>query len=218
MNRPIVSGTMLGTAPAGALVDVRSMRPGDALLLTKRVAVEGTALLAVEMGAELALRGMEPDELASCRALRERLSVVPEASVAAGFAGVHGMHDVTEGGLATAVLELAEAAGHAIEVDVDAIPVYPETRRLCDLLGVDPLGLIGSGSLLIACDPQQSGDLAAALTAAGIETTGIGRVLDRSPGRASAAPGLAVQARRGGAPVAWPVFEVDEVARLLSGR
>ena len=218
MNRPIVSGTMLGTAAAGALVDLRSTRPGDTLLLTKRVAAEGTALLASEMGPELALRGMGPDELASCRALREHLSVVSEASVAAGFAGVHGMHDVTEGGLATAVLELAEAAGHAIEVDVDAVPIYPETRRLCDLLGVDPLGLIGSGSLLIACDPQHSGDLATALTTAGIETTDIGRVLGSLAGPASAVPGLAVQARRGGALVAWPVFEVDEVARLLSGR
>jgi hydrogenase expression/formation protein HypE len=217
VNRPVVSGTMLGTATADTLVDVRSMKPGDALLLTKRVAVEGTALLAVEMDAELMLRGMESSELASCRALRERLSVVEEASLAGGFAGVRGMHDVTEGGLATAVLELAEAGGHAIEVDVDDIPVYPETRRLCDLLGADPLGLIGSGSLLIVCGVQHSADLTAMLAAAGIEATRIGRVLAPLAGRASAMPGLAVQARRGGALVAWPVFEVDEVARLLSG-
>jgi hydrogenase expression/formation protein HypE len=217
VTRPIVSGTMLGTAPAGGLIDVRSMRPGDALLLTKRVAVEGTALLAAEMGAELALRGIQPDELAACLALRDRLSVVAEASLAAGFTGVRGMHDVTEGGLATAVLELAESGGHALEVDVDAVPLYQETRRLCDLLGVDPLGLIGSGSLLIACAEQQSDKLLAAIAEAGIEVTRIGRVLGPLAGRVSAAPGLAVQARRDGAPVAWPVFEVDEVARVLSG-
>ena len=217
VTRPIVSGTMLGIATADTLVDVRSMQPGDALLLTKRVAVEGTALLAVEMGPELALRGMEPDQLANCRALRERLSVVTEAVLAASFAGVHGMHDVTEGGLATAVLELAQAGGHAIEVDVDNVPVYPETRRLCGLLDADPLGLIGSGSLLIVCDAAQSGHLAVALAAAGVENTRIGHVLGPLAGPASAAPGLAVQARRGDALAAWPVFEVDEVARLLSG-
>ena len=212
-----VRATMLGIATADTLVDVRSMQPGDALLLTKRVAVEGTALLAVEMGPELALRGMEPDQLANCRALRERLSVVTEAVLAASFAGVHGMHDVTEGGLATAVLELAQAGGHAIEVDVDNVPVYPETRRLCGLLDADPLGLIGSGSLLIVCDAAQSGHLAVALAAAGVENTRIGHVLGPLAGPASAAPGLAVRARRGDALAAWPVFEVDEVARLLSG-
>jgi hydrogenase expression/formation protein HypE len=217
VTRPIVSGTMLGTAPAGGLVDLRSMRPGDALLLTKRIAVEGTALLAAEMGAVLASRGLQPNELAACLALRDRLSVVAEASLAAGFTGVSGMHDVTEGGLATAVLELAEASCHAIEVDVDAVPIYPETRRVCELLGVDPLGLIASGSLLIGCAERQSDDLLAALTAAGIEAARIGKVLRPLAGRATTAPGEAVRAWRDGAPVAWPVFEVDEVARILSG-
>jgi hydrogenase expression/formation protein HypE len=216
VTRPVVSGTMLGTAPAGSLIDLRSMRPGDALLLTKRIAVEGTALLAAELGPELTRRGMRPDELAACLALRDRLSVVEEATLAAGFSGVSGMHDVTEGGLATAVLEMAEAAGHVVAVDVDAIPVYEETRRLCRLLSVDHLGLIGSGSLLIACAEPQSDELLAALAAAGIEAARIGVVLGQLAGRATAAPAEAVRATRNGAPVAWPVFEVDEVARILS--
>ena len=217
VTRPIVSGTMLGTAPAGRLIDLRSIRPGDALLLTKRIAVEGTALLAAEMGTELTRRGLHPEELAACLALREQLSVVAEASLAASFGGVTGMHDVTEGGLATAVLELAEASCHVIEVDIDAIPVYEETRRLCELLGVDPLGLIASGSLLIACAEPQSDDLLASLAAAGIPAARIGSFLGPLAGRASTAPGEAVRARRHGASFAWPVFEVDEVARILSG-
>jgi HAD superfamily hydrolase (TIGR01509 family) len=217
VTRPVISGTMLGTAPVGGLVDLRSMRTGDALLLTKRLAVEGTALLAAEMGAELARRGLRQDELVACLALRERLSVVAEASLAAVHAGVNGMHDVTEGGLATAVLELAEASCHVIEVNVDAIPVYQETRRLCELLGVDPLGLIGSGSLLIACAEWQSEDLLAVLAMAGIEAARIGKVLGPLAGRATAAPGDAVRATRDGESVDWPVFDVDEVARILSG-
>jgi len=217
VTRPIVSGTMLGTAPAGELIDLRSIKPGDALLLTKPIAVEGTALLAAEMGAELTRRGLQPEELAACLALRDQLSVVAEASLAAGFSGVTGMHDVTEGGLATAVLELAEASCHVIEVDVDAIPIYEETRRLCGLLGVDPLGLIASGSLLIACAEPQSDELLASLIAAGIQAARIGHFVRPLADRANMAPDEAVQARHDGASVVWPVFEVDEVARILSG-
>ena len=115
------------------------------------------------------------------------------------------------------MLELAEASCHVIEVDIDAIPVYEETRRLCELLGVDPLGLIASGSLLIACAEPQSDDLLASLAAAGIQAARIGSFLGPLAGRASTAPGEAVRARRHGASFAWPVFEVDEVARILSG-
>jgi hypothetical protein len=61
------------------------------------------------------------------------------------------MHDVTEGGIATALEELSAAGGCRLRVDLDRIPVFPETRTICRLLGVHPLGLIGSGSLLICC-------------------------------------------------------------------
>ena len=58
------------------------------------------------------------------------------------------MHDVTEGGLATALRELAAATGHGVLVHRDRVPVSAATARVCDLLGADPLGLIASGSLL----------------------------------------------------------------------
>ena len=132
---------------------------------------------------------------------------MPEARLAAGFAGVRAMHDVTEGGLATALVELSVACGREIAVDRSAVPVFAETARLCALLGADPLGLIGSGSLLICCDPDESGALLEALRAAGIEATEIGAL-----GR----PGAGVTARADGRPAAWPAFAVDEAARLLA--
>ncbi len=93
---------MLGVLRRADLRDKRGAREGDRILLTKAVAVEGTALLATELGERLLALGMSEPELARCRAFAERLSVVPEARIAAGFAGVRAMHDVTEGGLATA--------------------------------------------------------------------------------------------------------------------
>jgi HAD superfamily hydrolase (TIGR01509 family) len=220
VTRVVVSGTMLGTFGERGLIDKRSMASGDAVVLSKRIAVEGTALLAAELADELRDMGMTDDQLAACLRLRELLGILVEARVAARSGGVHAMHDVTEGGLATAVLELASAGGHAVGVDVDAIPFYEETRRVCGLLGADPLGLIGSGSLLISCAPQEATGLLDALAAAGVEATRIGTVLDRGAGvRAWHGSSDPVSAReRGCAEAAWPSFAVDEVARVLEVR
>lgn len=207
VTQPVVSCTVLGALRRADLRDKRGAREGDRVILTKALAIEGTALLASELGDHLLELGMDAAELARCRSLAERLSVVPEARVAAGFAGVRAMHDVTEGGLATALGELGVAGGRQIDVDRDAIPVYPETARLCELLGADPFGLIGSGSLLICCAPEEAGALRDALGYAGIAAADIGVI-----GR----PGAGVNAREDGRPVDWPVFAVDEAARLLS--
>lgn len=210
--RPVVSATVIGTVGKRGLMDTRNIREGDAILLTKRVAVEGTALLASGLRTELLASGMTPEELAACEGLRSCLSVVAEASLAAGFDGVNAMHDVTEGGLASAVTELAMAGGHGIRIDLQAVPYYPQTIRLCETVGAEPLGLIGSGSLLIACRPDRSVDLIEALKASGVEATAIGEVLEARTGPAE----TLVEATRGGRLCAWPQYEVDEVARLFS--
>lgn len=209
--RPVVSGTMLGTVSVDGLVDKRALREGDSLLLTKRVAVEGTTLLASELGDELQRRGMTAEELSACHSLHDKLSVVADAAIAASVPGVSAMHDVTEGGLAAAIMELSAAGRHAITVNMEAIPLYAETQRISALLDIDPLGLIGSGSLLICCRPAARAAVANALSTAGIESTVIGNVgapLDHSDG--------VVTATHHGTPVPWPHFDVDEVARVLS--
>ncbi len=207
VTRPVVSVTALGTVPREQLRDKRGIRTGDRLVLTKALAVEGTAILATEATARLRELGMDEGELDRCRALLPLMSIVPEARLAAGFAGVHAMHDVTEGGLATAVRELAHAGGHDILVDADAVPVLSETARVCALLGADPRGLIASGSLLVCCDPGETGALTGSLEQAGVRATVIGEV---------GAPGSAVTAVSGGEQAEWPAFATDEVARLLA--
>ena len=116
VTQPVVAATLLGTVARDRLRDKRDAAEGDALLLTKGVAAEGTALLAAELGERLLELGMTPAELRECERLREDISIVPEARLAAGFAGVRAMHDVTEGGLATALRELAAATGRELTV------------------------------------------------------------------------------------------------------
>jgi len=210
VKHAVVVGALVGTVARGGLIDKHSMREGDRLVLTKRLAVEGTALIARELGPRLFDLGMTAEEIDRCRAFLSQVSILPEARVAAASGVVTALHDVTEGGLATALEEVGLAGGHRIRAQLDCIPVFPETRKVCGLLGIDPLGLIGSGSLLIACRAAGAATLVAQLTAEGIEATDIGEVLE------PAVPGdTIVEGVRSGAPAEWPRFAVDEVARLF---
>jgi len=115
------------------------------------------------------------------------------------------MHDVTEGGLATAVEELGIAGGHRIKINMDTIPIFSQTGKICQLLDIDPLGLIGSGSLLVCCREVACKDLMAAIGKAGIDVACIGEVLQ---------PGQGIMAEKDKQPAPWPQFETDEITKL----
>jgi HAD superfamily hydrolase (TIGR01509 family) len=207
VTRPVVTGIMAGTVSRAGLVDKRNVRPGDQVVLTKAVAVEGTAIIAREFGERLRSIGMPQKQIQICRGFLEHISILPEASIAAAAEGVSAMHDVTEGGLSTALAELSSAAGHRIRVEMDKIPIYSETLKICGLLKLDPLGLIGSGSLIICCRQYDCKRLTSALLEAGIPAVRIGEVREAGKG---------VEAFRQRRPCAWPTFEVDEITRLFS--
>jgi hydrogenase expression/formation protein HypE len=206
VSRPLAVGTMAGTAAKGRVLDKSKMRAGDRVLLTKGVSIEGTGLIACEFASLLEAKGMTRAEIEMSAAFLERISILEEARICHGNPGVSALHDVTEGGLATAVVELAAAGGFRLRVDVDAIPIYPETRRICEVLGLDPLGLIGSGSLLITCAADRTAELVGALRAQEIAVSEIGEAVG---------PGQGVEAHRGGMPASWPRFDRDEVSRLV---
>jgi len=206
LDRPIIVGCMLGEVAPDRLVRPEGARPGDALLVTKGIAVEGTAIIAREKGSEL--RGVDGSLLERCQGFLydPGISVVHDAAVATAAGAVHAMHDPTEGGLATGLWELAEAAGVGLEVDEATIPVLPETQTLCARLGLDPLGLIASGALLLAVAPEDATAILAALEEAGITAAHIGRVAERERG---------IVLRNATGERALPRFERDEIARLF---
>ncbi|MBW2468210.1 MAG: HAD hydrolase-like protein [Deltaproteobacteria bacterium] len=204
--RPVVAGMMAGTVSRKDLIDKRRMEKGDRVLFTKRVAIEGTAIIAREFGARLEQMGISKNKIDHCRRFLDQISIITEAKIAAENPGTSAMHDVTEGGLAGALAELSIAGGHQIKVDMNQIPVYPETQKICDLLDIDPLGLIGSGSLLICCRNADSRELIQRIDAAGVEITCIGEVLGK---------GQEIQAYKGKKHVPWPSFEVDEITKLF---
>jgi hydrogenase maturation factor len=206
VNRPIVAGMMTGTVARRDLIDKRRLEKGDRVLLTKGVAVEGTAIIAREFGVRLRKLGMTAGEINRCRQFLDNISIITEANIAAATAGTSAMHDITEGGLATALEELSAAGGRSIKVDTDNIPVFAETRRICALLDINPLGLIGSGSLLICCRSEDCKKLMKDIGAAGVEVNLIGEVMGRGKG---------IRAYKGKKQVPWPAFEVDEITKLF---
>ncbi len=204
--RPVVTGMMAGTIARDSLIRKGRMAPGDRVLVTKGVAVEGTAVIAAEFRSLLLEQGMTAAEIDACRDFQSMISILPEARIAWKIGGVSALHDVTEGGIATALEELSLAGGRGLRIRRDALPVYPQTRRMGEILGIDPLGLIGSGSLLICCRPDRRDELLFEMEKAGIMATDIGVVTDAGSG---------IDAVEKGAPAAWPHFDVDEITRLF---
>jgi hydrogenase expression/formation protein HypE len=208
IDRPIVVGQMLGEVEKEKLVSPDKIRPGDEIILTKGIAIEGTALIARELREASSL--LEEKTLARCRNLLRSpgISVVREARIANEAAGVHTMHDPTEGGLATGLQELADAAGVGMLVRMDKIHVLPETALLCETLKLSPLGLLASGALLIAVAAEDSERIMRALAAGGISASIIARVWEREKGIKLAERGKITD---------LPSFARDEVARLFEG-
>ena len=209
LPRPIAVGAMLGEVAKGRAVLTSGAMPGDSVVLTQSIAIEGAAILAREAPDALAARGVAPDVVARARDLlfAPGISVVKAASIAAGI-GVNSMHDPTEGGVATALREVAAAADVGLRIDADSIPLLPECRAICAALGLDPLGLIASGALLATLPPQRAPALIAALADAGMPAAVIGSAVPPEDG---------LTLIRGGSERELPVFERDELARFFAG-
>ena len=171
VTRAVTSATVIARQPRDHVL--RGMRPGDEIVMTKWAAVEGTSILAEDYADRLT--GIPESALSAARSLSAYLSIVPESRIAMQF-GATAMHDVTEGGVLGAAWELGYSNACAVDIDTSNIPVREETRILCTAFGLDPLRLIGSGSLLIACNNACA--LAGELHRQGIEANVIGRAIE----------------------------------------
>jgi hydrogenase maturation factor len=182
LGRPILAGTLIGEAEPGRLVTPRGAQVGDRLLLTKGVPIEATALLAREFPGRLQGHLSAP-ELAEAQAYLTcpGISVVRDASLALQAGRVTAMHDPTEGGLAGALWELAEACGHSLWLDPARVPVPALAARVCAAFGLDPLAAIASGALLLTAPEPDASAICVALASAGIPCAEIGAVEQGAP-------------------------------------
>jgi hydrogenase expression/formation protein HypE len=167
----------------GSVLSAENGRPGDRILLTKTVGLEGTAILARDKAALLRKKGVPESLLKLARSYQEQISVVEEALLTAKLKGVHALHDPTEGGVLNGLWEMAEASGLGIEVWAEKIPVAPATNVICLTLGLDPLKLMSSGTLLLAVEPSRGSAVQKALQKTHVRLTEVGRLTPRNKGR-----------------------------------
>ena len=191
------------------LVRPDGARPGDADP-DERIAIEGTAVLRPRGSGRTETRRHDARRH-RCRKgvhLRAGNQRRQEAIAACKPCG-HAMHDPTEGGLATALYEMAAASGTGITVQDERIRILPATRRLCDTAGLDPMGLLASGALLLAVADEDATKALEAIRSAGVPAERIGTLLQQEDGVIMEGD---IQPR----PV--PRFARDEVARFLTER
>jgi hydrogenase maturation factor len=210
LPRPIIVGAMLGEVTKGKEVRNSNVQVGDGLILTKGIAIEGTALLAREVSEQLVHFGMSDQSINAAQQLLfyPGISVIKDASIACNVMQPHALHDPTEGGLASGIRELAMASDVGIIVHEEQIRIFPETAQLCEVLKLDPLGLLASGALLIAVAEKDTPSLIDALHENSIEAYPIGKAVTKEEGISLIT--------RAGQRKPLPQFERDELARFLA--
>jgi hydrogenase expression/formation protein HypE len=174
-DKLFITTTGVGEIPRGRALSCSAARPGDAVLVNGWLGDHGAAIL----GARGDLRIDSPVE-SDCAPLHELVEILLAAAP-----GTRCLRDATRGGVATVVNEIASASDVAIELDEAALPVRPEVRGFCELLGLDPLYLANEGKL-VAVVPAGEADAAIAAMAShplGLRAAAIGAVAAGAPGR-----------------------------------
>jgi hydrogenase maturation factor len=207
VTRPVLVGMLAGLAAESRFLPPGGARAGDLLVLSRPVAVEGTALLAGEQRQLLTgLLGEELVDQAERLLTHPGISVSHDARLVLDAMPVHALHDPTEGGIATGAREIAAASGLAIELNGDAIPILSETAAIAAALELDPLGMLASGSLLLACDPADAEQALSIWRDSGAQPAIVGRFVEPERGHTLLSHDECRE---------LPEFHLDEVSRVL---
>ncbi|MBC7319646.1 hydrogenase expression/formation protein [bacterium] len=158
LDRPIVVGCMLGEMEGDKIIATSNARVGDYIVITKGIAVEGTAIIAKEKQEELLRKGYNISFLERCKNFLydPGISIYREVNIGKAL-DIHAMHDPTEGGLSMGIYEICMASNTGALIYESEIPIFEETLILSKEYGINPLGLITSGTLLIVL-PRDSAE------------------------------------------------------------
>jgi hydrogenase expression/formation protein HypE len=165
-------GIFINTAGVGVIehnltIAPSSVRPGDAVLLNGDIGRHGIAIMAVREGL-----AFESEIESDCAPLASSVLSLLDAGIE-----IHCLRDLTRGGLASGLVEIAESAGLHIQIDENAIPIIEDVRGACEILGLDPLYVANEGRF-IAFVPAAQAEQARQIL--GDDARLIGRVEDDS--------------------------------------
>ncbi|MDO9543674.1 MAG: hydrogenase expression protein [Synergistetes bacterium HGW-Synergistetes-1] len=168
-ERPVIMGALIGTADR--VLRANELRPGDALIVTKHIGIEGMSILATDKP-ELLKPFMSEADITEMVSWAEKTSVLEESKVLRKIAKF--MHDPTEGGFMGGIGEISALSGLRTDIDYASVPVHPLTARAAEKLGFDPLRLIASGSLIAAVPGEKTSEALRELAKLNIDASVVG--------------------------------------------
>jgi hydrogenase expression/formation protein HypE len=164
----------IGFVPEGRALSVAAAQPGDCVLLSGTIGDHGIAIMSVREGLEFETV-LESDTAPLHDLVRTMLEACP---------GIRGMRDPTRGGVSSALSEIAAASRVGIRLAEAAIPIRPEVRGACELLGLDPLYVANEGKLLAIAPAADATRLLATMRShpRGRDAAVIGELVSDHPG------------------------------------
>ncbi len=175
-DRIFINTSGIGVVHPHADIGLRRVRPGDAVIISGPVATHGTAIMAVREGLNFDTP-ITSDTRPLHRMVKDLLDTVGT--------DVHLLRDPTRGGVAATLNEIAQDAQVGVELDQAALPVLPEVKAMCEILGLDPLYIANEGVFMACVASDRAEDALAVLRrhSDGAHATVIGRITDAHPGQ-----------------------------------
>lgn len=180
VKQPVIVSTAIGKAVKDKSQSGDHMVPGDYIMMTKSVGLEGSGIIACDYEDKLKTV-LSQEEIDRAKSFLDLVSVVPEG-VAAGSVGTHGMHDITEGGILGAVWEMCQISHKGAQIWEKEIPMESETVKICQIFDINPLRLISSGSMVIIVPAGKKDEMEKVMEDSNIKCSIIGKIEDESYG------------------------------------
>lgn len=178
-------GTMFLTAPLDQIISSNGASAGDVIIVTKEAALVSTSILAKSFPHTIKNQLGQEIYDSACANLY-RTSSLPEALCAAETLvpnlELKAMHDVTEGGLLGAILEMAQASDCSVRINNEALPIGEVQRQIAGLFKIDPRFCVGAGSMIMAVKNGKEKALIQQLHKNGIPATVVGEFTDSELG------------------------------------
>ncbi len=176
VNKVVISTTVIGKIKKEKLQIVDKINIGDKILMSKSTAIEGTSILLSDLESYFVDK-MDMEKIKEGQGYNELLSVMEEGKIG-GRVGLNYMHDITEGGVLGAVWEAQKAINKGVKIYNELVPISDVTKELCNILDLDPLRLISSGSMLMIANKEQVEILEKEYKEKDIDLTIIGEVVE----------------------------------------
>jgi len=173
-----INTTGLGIIPESVNISAKNARPGDAILINGNVGDHGMAIMSVRSGLEFETT-IKSDTAPLNNLVDSILEVTTE---------IHCLRDATRGGLAAVLNEIATASKAGIEFDEKAVPIMPEVKAACEVLGLDPFYIANEGKMIVVVPKAKADEVLMAMRKhpLGLNSTIIGSVVEEHPGMVTA--------------------------------